>query len=469
MERGAIDFDFAEAKIIVNEQGEPTEIRKRERSVAEKLIEEFMLAANETVAEHFYWLRVPFLYRVHEDPDSEKLLHFAEFAATLGHPLRGAARHTGKNKTSGESGKNGRSSKSGKSSKNEEVNIHPKSLQKLLEEIKGTAEENVISTVMLRSMKQARYAPDSLGHFGLAAEFYSHFTSPIRRYPDLVIHRVMREVLASGGTLSEVRLEYLNSRMGEIATQSSDRERLAVDAERETDQLKKTEFMLRHVGEEFDGVISSVTSFGMFIELENTVEGLIRLSDMDDDFYHHHADQHALIGERTSRIFRLGDRVRIKVARANVTERTIDFVIAGAGAKKALRNKDGRTKVQEALGRRGAKGMDRGGRVGGGGRSRGKSETSGSGRQDGRGSGRNESRNSHSDERDLAPVESAAELATVDRDHADFVPAPRKKKKPNIWEIIERKKQTTNAKQKKARDKDASYKQTDRQTKKKKK
>lgn len=295
MRRGAIDFDFQESKILVDENGKPTDIVKRDRSIAEMIIEEFMLAANETVAEHFHWLKVPFLYRIHEDPDGEKLQHFMEFITNFGYVVRGKGN-----------------------------TVHPRALQTLLEEIKGTKEETVISTVMLRSMKQAKYDSQSLGHYGLAAEYYSHFTSPIRRYPDLVIHRVIREVLESG-TLSEARHEYLASRMDDIAKQSSERERLAVDAERETEALKKAEFMLDKVGEEFDGIISSVTSFGMFVELDNTVEGLIRLSDLTDDYYHYHEAQHALIGERTSRIYRLGDEVKVRVARVNKDERTIDF------------------------------------------------------------------------------------------------------------------------------------------------
>nr|WP_277713343.1 ribonuclease R [Paenibacillus mucilaginosus] len=297
MRRGAIDFDFQESKILVDESGKPTDIVKRERSIAEMIIEEFMLAANETVAEHFHWLKVPFLYRIHEDPDAEKLQHFLEFITNFGYVVRGKGN-----------------------------TIHPKALQSLLEEIKGTKEETVISTVMLRSMKQAKYDANSMGHYGLAAEFYSHFTSPIRRYPDLVIHRVMREVLEGGGTgLTDKRHEYLTSRMDDIAKQSSERERVAVDAERETEALKKAEFMLDKVGEEFTGIISSVTSFGMFIELENTVEGLIRLSDLTDDYYHFHDAQHALIGERTSKIFRLGDEVKVRVSRVNMDEKTIDF------------------------------------------------------------------------------------------------------------------------------------------------
>ncbi|MFM9328996.1 ribonuclease R family protein [Paenibacillus mesotrionivorans] len=296
MRRGAIDFDFQESKILVDEKGKPTAIIKRERTIAEQIIEEFMLAANETVAEHFYWMKVPFLYRIHEDPDAEKLLHFMEFIGNFGYTVRGGKGNS----------------------------VHPRALQSILEEIKDTKEETVISTVLLRSMKQARYEAESMGHFGLATEFYSHFTSPIRRYPDLIIHRVMREVLENGG-LTDARHEYLTARMADIARQSSERERVAVDAERDTDALKKAEFMLDKVGEEFEGMISSVTSFGIFVELGNTVEGLIRLSDLADDYYHFHEKIHALVGERTSRMFRIGDEVKVRVARVNMSDHTIDF------------------------------------------------------------------------------------------------------------------------------------------------
>ncbi|WP_374992095.1 ribonuclease R [Paenibacillus sp. LHD-38] len=296
MKRGAIDFDFQESKVIVDENGKAVDIIKRERSVAEQIIEEFMLVANETVAEHFHWLRVPFLYRIHEDPSQEKLLNFVQFAANFGYVVKGKGN-----------------------------SIHPKALQTLLEDIRGTKEATVISTVMLRSMKQAKYDAESLGHFGLAAEFYSHFTSPIRRYPDLVIHRVIREVLDGKGQLTEARHEALTARMPEIASHSSERERVAVDAERDTEQLKKCEFMLDKVGEEFEGIISSVTSFGMFIELENSVEGLIRLSDMSDDYYNFHEQHMILVGERTSKIYRIGDEVKIRVTRVSMTEHTIDF------------------------------------------------------------------------------------------------------------------------------------------------
>ncbi|WP_301287980.1 ribonuclease R [Paenibacillus sp. MSJ-34] len=296
MARGAIDFDFQESKVIVDENGKPVDIVKRERSIAEMIIEEFMLAANETVAEHFHWLKVPFVYRIHENPDDEKLLNFMQFAANFGYVVRGKG-----NK------------------------VHPRALQTLLEEIQGTKEQTVISTMMLRSMKQAKYDAESLGHFGLAAEFYTHFTSPIRRYPDLVIHRIIREVAENGGQLPPGREEYLASRMQDIAQQSSERERVAVEAERDTEKLKKAEFMLDKIGEEFDGIISSVTSFGMFVELDNTVEGLIRLSGMTDDYYHFHEQHMSLIGERTSKIYRIGDEVKIRVAGVNMDEHTIDF------------------------------------------------------------------------------------------------------------------------------------------------
>lgn len=297
MRRGAVDFDFEESKVIVDETGKAIDIVKRERSIAEQIIEEFMLAANETVAEHYNWLNVPFIYRIHEDPDPEKLINFMAFAANFGYAVKG-----------------------GKGNK-----VHPRALQSLLEEIQGTKEQTVISTMMLRSMKQARYDAESTGHFGLAAEFYTHFTSPIRRYPDLVIHRIIREVIVHNGMLPDQRMEYLMSRMQDIAQQSSERERVAVDAERDTEQLKKAEFMLDKVGEEFPGIISSVTNFGMFIELENTVEGLIRLGAMTDDYYHFHEQHMALIGERTSKVYRIGDEVKIRVARVNMDDHTIDF------------------------------------------------------------------------------------------------------------------------------------------------
>ncbi|NMO97107.1 ribonuclease R, partial [Paenibacillus lemnae] len=323
MRRGAVDFDFVESKVIVDENGKAIDIVKRERSIAEQIIEEFMLAANETVAEHFHWLKVPFLYRIHEDPDPEKLQNFMAFAANFGHHVKGRGN-----------------------------SVHPRALQNLLEDIQGTKEQTVLSTMMLRSMKQAKYDAESTGHFGLAAEFYSHFTSPIRRYPDLVIHRVIREVFENGNTLTPKRQEYLGEKMPDIAQQSSERERVAVDAERDTEALKKAEYMLDKIGEEFEGMISSVTSFGMFIELENTVEGLIRLSALTDDYYHFDEQHMALIGERTSKVFRIGDEVKVRVANVNMDEHTIDFEMVDM-------------KPRSEGGSRGGK---RGGGTGGGGR-----------------------------------------------------------------------------------------------------
>lgn len=343
MRRGAVDFDFEESKIIVDENGKAVDIVKRERSVAEQIIEEFMLAANETVAEHFHWLKVPFLYRIHEDPDPEKLQNFMAFASNFGYHVKGRGN-----------------------------SVHPRALQALLEDIRGTKEQTVISTMMLRSMKQAKYDAESTGHFGLAAEYYSHFTSPIRRYPDLVIHRVMREVIENGGTLTQKRHDYLASRMPDIAQQSSERERVAVEAERDTEQLKKAEYMLDKVGEEFEGMVSSVTSFGMFIELGNTVEGLIRLSAMTDDYYHFDEGHMALIGERTSRVFRIGDEVKIRVAKVNMDDHTIDFELVdmkprGPGEHRGFgggRGKGGRSGggFKSPAGGKGAAGKSRGGK-----------------------------------------------------------------------------------------------------------
>src|SRR5690606_17141679 len=326
----------------------PVDVQKRERSIAEQIIEEFMLAANETVAEHFYWLKVPFLYRVHEEPDSEKMFDFIRFVGNFGYVVRG---------------------KGG--------SVHPRALQTLLEEIRGTKEETVISTMMLRSMKQARYDAESLGHYGLAAEFYTHFTSPIRRYPDLVIHRIIRETLENGGTLPEHRIDVLGARMPDIARQSSERERVAVDAERDVEKMKKAEFMLDKIGEEFDGIVSGVTGFGMFVELGNTVEGLVRLSDMTDDYYHFHEQHMVLIGERTARVFRIGDEVRVRVARVNMEEHTVEFELVDMKPRRAgklsLVDERGRRSRGERNGGNGGEEYEGGRRGGKRGKSNGKS------------------------------------------------------------------------------------------------
>ncbi|RWZ54953.1 ribonuclease R [Halobacillus fulvus] len=304
MGRGAIDFDFKEAGVVVDDEGKAIDVRLRERSVAERLIEEFMLAANETVAEHFHWMEVPFIHRIHEDPDEGKLQNFFEFVANMGYVVKGT-----------------------------KDNIHPQALQKVLEEVKGTQEDMIISKLMLRSMQQAKYDPQSLGHFGLATDFYTHFTSPIRRYPDLIVHRLIRTYLVEDKLDYKTR-KHWKDQMPEIARHSSEMERAAVDAERETDDLKKAEFMQDKVGEQFDGVISSITSFGMFVELPNTVEGLVHVSTLTDDYYHFQEKQFAMIGERTGNVFRIGDEVTIRVTNVNLDERVVDFEIDGMKPRK---------------------------------------------------------------------------------------------------------------------------------------
>ncbi len=309
-DRGAIDFDFEEAKIVLDDKGKPIEVKRYEITIANKIIEEFMLVCNETVAEHFYWASVPFVYRVHEDPDTDKMETFSEFVYNLGYTLKG-----GTNK------------------------VHPKALQDLITKVKGTKEERIISTVMLRSLQKARYNSKNSGHFGLAAKYYCHFTSPIRRYPDLIIHRVMKEFLK--GNFSEAREEYLIKNLSEIAKHCSERERVAEEAERETEDLKKVEFMKEHEGETFEGIISNVTSFGMFIELDNTIEGLIRMSMMEDDYYIFNEKQYCLVGERTRKIYRIGDTLSVKLAKADLATRKIDFTIVDEKGNKTVNREKG--------------------------------------------------------------------------------------------------------------------------------
>ncbi|MFD2922653.1 ribonuclease R [Halobacillus naozhouensis] len=314
--RGAIDFDFKEAGVIVDEEGKAVDVKIRERSVAERLIEEFMLAANETVAEHFHWMEVPFIHRVHEDPDESKLQNFFEFVANLGFAVKGSA-----------------------------DNIHPQALQKVLEEVKETQEEMIISKLMLRSMQQAKYDPQSLGHFGLSTEFYTHFTSPIRRYPDLIVHRLIRTYLVEDQLDYKTR-KHWKDQLPEIAKHSSEMERAAVDAERETDDLKKAEYMEDKIGEEYEGVISSVTSFGLFVELPNTVEGLVHVSTLTDDYYNFQEKQFAMIGERTGNMFRIGDEITIKVVNVNLDERVVDFEVVGMKPRKQRERKSRPTQIQ---------------------------------------------------------------------------------------------------------------------------
>ncbi|WP_286925421.1 MULTISPECIES: ribonuclease R [Lysinibacillus] len=375
--RGAIDFDFKESKVIVNEDGWPVDIELRERTVAEKLIEDFMLAANETVAEHFHWMNVPFLYRIHEDPKPEKLQRFFEFVTNFGILIKGTGN-----------------------------TVHPKALQDVLKAIEGMPEEPVISTMLLRSMQQAKYYPESLGHFGLSTDFYTHFTSPIRRYPDLIVHRLIRTYLINKDTSRETIAQW-SMAMDEIADHTSERERRAVDAERDTDSLKKAQYMSDKIGEEFEGIVSSITNFGIFVELPNTIEGLVHISNMTDDYYHFDDRQMMMIGERTNRQFRIGDEVMVRVANVIIEESSIDFEIVGMVTSYGRTRKAAPTVIHArknysdnkggSSSRRGSRNEDdRGGR---GGRRGGRSEEERSSRGSRRGGRNEEERNSRGNSR----------------------------------------------------------------------
>ncbi len=297
--RGEIDFDISEAKVLVNEDGIPTDVQLRQRGEGERLIESFMLIANETVAEHFSKLDVPFIYRVHEQPKSDRLRQFFDFITNFGIMIKG----TGED-------------------------IHPTTLQKVQEEVEGRPEQMVISTMMLRSMQQAHYDDVNLGHFGLSAEYYTHFTSPIRRYPDLTVHRLIRKYLIEK-SMDNKEVKRWEDKLPELAEHTSKRERRAIEAERDTDELKKAEYMIQHIGDEFEGIVSSVANFGMFIELPNTIEGMVHIANMTDDYYRFEERQMALIGERQAKVFRIGDTVKVKVTHVDVDERLIDFQIVG--------------------------------------------------------------------------------------------------------------------------------------------
>ncbi|MGO3914246.1 ribonuclease R, partial [Enterococcus viikkiensis] len=304
IQRGAINFEDREAKILVDPEGRPTDIELRERGVGERLIESFMLAANETVAEHFNRLKLPFIYRIHEQPKEEKMQRFFDFASALGIVVKGT-----------------------------KTTITPKDLQKVIDEVEDKPEAPVINTMLLRSMQQARYSEDNYGHYGLAAEYYTHFTSPIRRYPDLIVHRLIRTYSQDQGEATKAKWA---EALPEIADHSSKMERRAVDAEREVDSMKKAEYMADKVGEEFDGIISSVTKFGIFIELPNTVEGMIHLNELKQDYFHFIENQLALVGERTRQTFKIGQKVRVKVTKSDPETREIDFELLEAEEIPAL-------------------------------------------------------------------------------------------------------------------------------------
>ena len=294
--RGSIDFDFLETKIILDKQGHPVDIKPYERNVATKIIEDFMLVANETVAQHFYWMELPFVYRTHDNPDSEKIEKLSTFIRNFGYTI--------------------------KSTKDE---IHPKELQKLLTKIEDTPEEALISRLTLRSMKQAKYTIDCTGHFGLACQYYCHFTSPIRRYPDLQIHRIIKEQIR--GRMNEKRIEHYNEILPEVAKHSSEMERRADEAERETDKLKKVEYMEERIGEIYEGVISSITSWGVYVELPNTVEGMIHVSMLPGDYFYYDESSYEMVGQATDIRYRLGQRIKVRVNATDKISRTIDFVI----------------------------------------------------------------------------------------------------------------------------------------------
>lgn len=293
--RGAIDFDLPESQVDLDGQGHPVDVYARKRNPATKLIEDFMLTANETVAEHFYWMQIPFLYRIHEAPDPERIRELNDFLIPFGCGIRGSSARE----------------------------VHPGDVRRLLEKIKGRPEETMISMLTLRSMQKARYSTDCAGHFGLAARFYCHFTSPIRRYPDLQIHRIIKDCLR--GRMKTERMEHYRSILNEVADRTSSLERRADEMERETMRLKKAEYMVPRIGREYDGIITGITEYGMYVELPNTVEGLVHVSTMLDDYYEFLEDQYELVGEHSGIRYCLGMPVHIRVSGADIARRTVDF------------------------------------------------------------------------------------------------------------------------------------------------
>lgn len=293
--RGSVNFDLPESKIILDENGKPIDIKPYEKSIATNMIEEFMLVCNETIAENSFWQEMPFMYRSHQEPDEDKLEKMEQFLRGFGYYLR---------KKDGE--------------------IHPRELQKVLQKAEETDEERIITRMVLRSMMQARYTAENGGHFGLAAKYYCHFTSPIRRYPDLEIHRMIKKMLH--GELDEKASAYYRRKMPHWAKHCSKQERVAEDAERDTDALKKVEFMEDKVGQIYEGIISGVTNWGIYVELPNTIEGMVALSQMDDDYYEFDEKKMLVFGKRTKKSYRLGDKVVVSVAKVDRMMGTIDFV-----------------------------------------------------------------------------------------------------------------------------------------------
>ena len=296
---GSLNLDIPESKIILDENGVAVDVKKYELYFANEIIEQFMLTANETIAEKFYWLEAPFIYRVHEVPDMEKIEELNKFLWNLGYRIRGS-----------------------------KENIHPKSFSDVLEQVKGKPEERVVSNLILRTLKIARYESENKGHFGIASKYYCHFTSPIRRYPDLFIHRIISKYLESNYQLTEEQLEKYHKQAVQYAQSSSEREKIAQKVERDAEDIKKAEFMQNKVGEEYDGIISSITSFGIFVELENTVEGLIRFENLGDEYFIYDENRKTLQGEKSKKIYKIGDAIHIKVIYADKLTRRIDFSIS---------------------------------------------------------------------------------------------------------------------------------------------
>ncbi len=294
-QRGCIDFDFDETKLKVDESGKVIDVTKYERRTSNKIIEEFMLAANETIAENYYWLNIPFVYRIHEEPDEEKIADFSKFIYNFGYTLKGSQE------------------------------IHPRELQQLLLKVQGKKEETVINTMMLRSLRKAIYSHECSPHFGLAANYYCHFTSPIRRYPDLQIHRIIKAQINNKISLTDNANLY--ERCAVVAEQSSKQERIADEVERDTDKIRIAEFMSDKIGEEYEGIISGVTSFGIFVELDNTVEGLVHISNIEDDYYIYDNDNKVLTGKVTGNTFKIGDVVKVRLEKVSIANAEIDFSI----------------------------------------------------------------------------------------------------------------------------------------------
>lgn len=293
---GSLNLDIPETKVILDEDGYAVDITKYELSFANEIIEQFMLTANETVAEKFFWLEAPFIYRVHEEPDLEKVSELNKFLFNFGYRVRCTKEA-----------------------------VHSTAFEEVLEKVKGKPEERVVSNLILRTLKVARYEAENLGHFGIASKYYCHFTSPIRRYPDLFIHRVISKYIKEGYNLSTEEIEKYKSQAEKYAKQSSDREKIAQKVERDSVDIKMAEYMQDKIGNEYDGIVSSITSFGMFVELENTVEGLVRFDDLGNEYFIYDEDRKTLLGEQTKTLYKIGDKIKIRVIRADKQLRQIDF------------------------------------------------------------------------------------------------------------------------------------------------